>query len=117
MKTGAVMYEVNRLAAAKVKRVARKSPALQINTANAQAMSTCLRCQSTSRTRISLVGHLRTQCNNNPTTSSSDTPASDPTTTITPTTYNHFIDAPPPTITDTILPPTANAPITATNTT
>ncbi|VDM02905.1 unnamed protein product, partial [Schistocephalus solidus] len=35
----------------------------------------------------------------------------------TPTTDNHFMDAPPPTITDTILPPPLPSPITAINTT
>ncbi|VDL89649.1 unnamed protein product [Schistocephalus solidus] len=33
----------------------------------------------------------------------------------TPTTNNNFIDAPPPTVTNTILPPRTPAPITATN--
>ncbi|VDL93741.1 unnamed protein product [Schistocephalus solidus] len=69
------------------------------------------------RARISLVGHLRTQCNNNPITSNSATPASDPTTTINPTTDNNFLDAPLPMITDTIFPPPPSAPIKATNTT
>ncbi|VDL92180.1 unnamed protein product [Schistocephalus solidus] len=55
--------------------------------------------------------------NNDPTTSTSATPASDPTTTTTPTTYINFIDAPPTTIIDTILPPPSLAPITAMNTT
>ncbi|VDM05040.1 unnamed protein product [Schistocephalus solidus] len=40
----------------------------------------------------------------------------DPTKT-TPNTEKNFLDAPPPTITDTFLPPPALAPITATNTT
>ncbi|VDL95953.1 unnamed protein product [Schistocephalus solidus] len=45
--------------------------------------------------------------------SASATPASDPTTTtITPTTDEHFIDAPPRTMTDTILPPPPPALIT-----
>ncbi|VDM05898.1 unnamed protein product [Schistocephalus solidus] len=51
----------------------------------------------------------------NPTTSTSATPASDPTRTTTPTNENHFIDTPPPTITDTIFPPTPLTPITAKN--
>ncbi|VDL90394.1 unnamed protein product [Schistocephalus solidus] len=76
-------------------------------------------CQrdNTVNARISLVGHLRSPCNNNPTTATSATPASDPTMTTTPTTDNNFIDASPPTITDTILPPPPSALITATNTT
>ncbi|VDL92822.1 unnamed protein product [Schistocephalus solidus] len=45
----------------------------------------------------------------------STAPASDPTTTTTRTSDNNFIDAPQPTITDTILPPMPSAPITANN--
>ncbi|VDL92339.1 unnamed protein product [Schistocephalus solidus] len=68
--------------------------------------------------RIGLVGHIRTQCNNHPITSTSATLAADPTTTTTTlTTDNNFIGAPPPTITDIILPPSSPAPITATNNT
>ncbi|VDL95119.1 unnamed protein product [Schistocephalus solidus] len=58
-----------------------------------------------------------TRYNNNFTASTSATPATDPTTTTTPTTDTHFIDAPPSTITDTILPPPLHALISATNTT
>ncbi|VDL95507.1 unnamed protein product [Schistocephalus solidus] len=43
------------------------------------------------------------------------TPASEPTTTTTPTTDNHLIDAPTPRISDTILHPPPLAPITATS--
>ncbi|VDL89446.1 unnamed protein product [Schistocephalus solidus] len=71
LKTGAAIYEANRIAAAKAKMAARKSQASPINTANAQVLPT----------------------------------------------DNNFIDAPPPTITDTILPPPPLAPITATKTT
>ncbi|VDL85276.1 unnamed protein product [Schistocephalus solidus] len=106
------IYDAKRIAAAKAKRAAHKSQALRINTVIAQALPTCPRCQRTFRARIRLVGHLRTQCNNNPTTLTSTTPASDPTTTTTPTTDNNFIDAPPPTTPDTILP----VPITGRNT-
>ncbi|VDL95557.1 unnamed protein product [Schistocephalus solidus] len=89
MKTGAAIYEANRIAAAKAKRVACNSQVPRIKTVNAQALPTCPRCQRTFH----------------------------PTTTmITPTTDNNFIKAPPPTITDTILP-LLPAPITATNTT
>ncbi|VDL96343.1 unnamed protein product [Schistocephalus solidus] len=49
------------------KRVARKSPAPRTNTANAQAIPTCPHCQRAFHARIGLVGHLRTQCTNNPT--------------------------------------------------
>ncbi|VDM01550.1 unnamed protein product [Schistocephalus solidus] len=97
------------------KRAARRSQALRINTA--QALPTCPRCQRLLRARIGLIGHLRTQCNNNPTTSTSATPASDPTMTTTPTTASHFADAPPPRITNAILSPPLISSITMTNTT
>ncbi|VDL98988.1 unnamed protein product, partial [Schistocephalus solidus] len=75
------IYEANRIDAAKAKRAARKSPAPRTNTANAQALPTCPRCQRIFRTRIGLVGHLRTQCTYNPTipisTSNSANPPSD----------------------------------------
>ncbi|VDL93500.1 unnamed protein product [Schistocephalus solidus] len=81
VKTGSAIYETNRIAAAKAKRAARKSPAPRTNTANAQALPTCPRCQRIFRARIGLVGHLRTQCTNNPTipttTSNSANPPSD----------------------------------------
>ncbi|VDL88727.1 unnamed protein product [Schistocephalus solidus] len=65
----------------------------RINTVNARALPTCPRCQRTFRARIGLVGHLYTQCNNNPTKLISTTPASDATmTTTTATTDTHFID-------------------------
>ncbi|VDM01279.1 unnamed protein product [Schistocephalus solidus] len=102
-KTGAAIYEAIRIAAAKAKRASRKSQAPLINTANAQALPTCPRSQRIFRARIGRVGHLRTQCNKNPTTSTSNTPATDPMTTTTPNTGNNFINAPPPTITDAIL--------------
>ncbi|VDL99688.1 unnamed protein product [Schistocephalus solidus] len=66
-KTGAAIYEVKRIAAAKTKRAARKSPAPRTNIANAQALPICPRCHRTFRARIGLVGHPRTQCINNPT--------------------------------------------------
>ncbi|VDL98625.1 unnamed protein product [Schistocephalus solidus] len=47
VKTGAAIYEANRITTAKAKRAARKSPAPQINTANAQALPMCPRCQRT----------------------------------------------------------------------
>ncbi|VDL93733.1 unnamed protein product [Schistocephalus solidus] len=61
VKTGAAIYEANRITATKTKRVARKSPAPRHKTANAQALPTCPRCQCTFRARIGLVGHLRMQ--------------------------------------------------------
>ncbi|VDM06370.1 unnamed protein product [Schistocephalus solidus] len=49
VKTGAAIYEANKIAAAKTKRAARKSPTHRTNTANAQALPTCPRCQRTFR--------------------------------------------------------------------
>ncbi|VDL94268.1 unnamed protein product [Schistocephalus solidus] len=43
------------------------SPAPRTNTANAQALPTCPRCQRTFHARIGLIGPLRKQCTNNPT--------------------------------------------------
>ncbi|VDL96401.1 unnamed protein product [Schistocephalus solidus] len=70
VKTGAAIYEANRITAAKAKRAARKLP-----TVDAQALPTCPRCQRILRTRIGLVGHLRTQCTSN--TSNCANPPSD----------------------------------------
>ncbi|VDM05836.1 unnamed protein product [Schistocephalus solidus] len=78
VKAGAAMYEANRITAAKAKRAERKSPAPQINTANAQALLTCPRSQPTFRAQIGLVRHLRTQCNNNPTIPSSTPNSANP---------------------------------------
>ncbi|VDL98162.1 unnamed protein product [Schistocephalus solidus] len=80
----------------------------------------CQRTQSANvhSARIGLIGHLQTRWNNNPTTSNSATPTSIPTTTTTtPTTNDLSVDAPLPSITDTIHPPPPSAPITATKTT
>ncbi|BHF84933.1 hypothetical protein SprV_1002808700 [Sparganum proliferum] len=62
VKTGAAIYEANRIAAAKVKRKARKSQAQPVRNADAQPLPTCPRCQRTFRDRIGLVGHLRINC-------------------------------------------------------
>ncbi|VDL90036.1 unnamed protein product [Schistocephalus solidus] len=66
-ETGAAIDEANRIATAKAKRAARKSPAPRNNAADAQALQRISRCQRSFRTRISLVGHLRAQCTTNPT--------------------------------------------------
>ncbi|VDL88853.1 unnamed protein product [Schistocephalus solidus] len=55
VNTGAAIYEANRIADAKAKKAARKSPASRTHTANVQALPTCPRCQRTFRARISLV--------------------------------------------------------------
>ncbi|VDL81425.1 unnamed protein product [Schistocephalus solidus] len=108
--------DTNRFTAAKAKRATHNSQAPRINTANAQALPTCPRCQRTFHARIHLVGYLRIKCNQNPTTSTSATSASDLTTTTIATTNNHSLDAPSPTIPDTFPPPPL-PPTTATNTT
>ncbi|VDL97638.1 unnamed protein product [Schistocephalus solidus] len=81
VKTGSAIYEANRIATAKAKIAKRKSPAPETNIVDAQALPTCLRRQRIFRARISLVGHLWTQCTNNPTiptfTSKPANPSSD----------------------------------------
>ncbi|BHF61466.1 hypothetical protein SprV_0100444000 [Sparganum proliferum] len=62
VKTGAAIYEANRIAAAKVKREARKSQLRPVRNADAQPLPTCPRCHRTFRARIGLVGHLRIKC-------------------------------------------------------
>nr|VZI50144.1 unnamed protein product [Spirometra erinaceieuropaei] len=62
VKTGAAIYEANRIAAAKAKRESRKSQLRPVRNAAAQPPPTCPRCQRTFRARIGLVGHLRTNC-------------------------------------------------------
>nr|VZI39729.1 unnamed protein product [Spirometra erinaceieuropaei] len=59
VKTGAAIYEANRIAAAKAKREARKSQLRPVRNADAQPLPTCPRCQRTFRARFGLVGHLR----------------------------------------------------------
>nr|VZI45644.1 unnamed protein product [Spirometra erinaceieuropaei] len=62
VKTGAAIYEANRIAAAKAKREARKSQLRPVRNATAQPLPTCPRCQRTFRALIGLVGHLRIHC-------------------------------------------------------
>nr|VZI26697.1 unnamed protein product [Spirometra erinaceieuropaei] len=62
VKTGAVIHEANRIAAAKAKREARKSQLRPVSNAAAQLLSTCPRCKRTFRAQIGLVGHLRINC-------------------------------------------------------
>nr|VZI52121.1 unnamed protein product [Spirometra erinaceieuropaei] len=62
VKTGAAIYEANRIAAAKAKREARKSQLRPVRNAAAQPLPTCPRCQRTFGGRIGLVGHLRINC-------------------------------------------------------
>nr|VZI16279.1 unnamed protein product [Spirometra erinaceieuropaei] len=62
VKTGAAIYEANRIATAKAKREARKSQLRPVRNAAAQPLPACPQCQRTFRARIGLVGHLRTNC-------------------------------------------------------
>nr|VZI42958.1 unnamed protein product [Spirometra erinaceieuropaei] len=62
VKTGAAIYETNRIAAAKAKREARESQSRPVRNSAAQPLPTCPRCQRTFRARIGLVGHLRINC-------------------------------------------------------
>nr|VZI21031.1 unnamed protein product [Spirometra erinaceieuropaei] len=62
VKTGAAIYEANRIAAAKTKREARKSQLRPVRNAAAQPLPTFPRCQRTFQARIGLVGHLRINC-------------------------------------------------------
>nr|VZI33301.1 unnamed protein product [Spirometra erinaceieuropaei] len=62
VKTGAAIYEANRIAAAKAKREARKSQCRPVSNAAAQPLPTCPRCQRTVRALIGLVAHLRINC-------------------------------------------------------
>nr|VZI35215.1 unnamed protein product [Spirometra erinaceieuropaei] len=62
VKTGTAIYEANRIAAAKMKREARKSQLRRVRNAAAQPLPTCPRCQRTFRARIGVVGHLRIKC-------------------------------------------------------
>nr|VZI05706.1 unnamed protein product [Spirometra erinaceieuropaei] len=63
VKTGAAIYEANRITAANTKREARKSQLRPVSNAAAQPLPTCPRCQQTFWARIGLVGHLRINCN------------------------------------------------------
>ncbi|BHF69440.1 hypothetical protein SprV_0301248400 [Sparganum proliferum] len=62
VKTGAAIYEANRITAAKVKREARKSQLRPLRNADTLPLPTCPRCQRTFRARIGFIGHLRINC-------------------------------------------------------
>ncbi|BHF85085.1 hypothetical protein SprV_1002824300 [Sparganum proliferum] len=62
VKTGAAIYEANRIAVVEVKREFPKSQVRPVRNADAQPLLTRPRCQRTFRARIGLVGHLRTNC-------------------------------------------------------
>nr|VZI28169.1 unnamed protein product [Spirometra erinaceieuropaei] len=104
--TGVFVYEDNLTAAAKAKRATRKSRAPPIHNSISSNM---LSLPTHSPRADRPVGHLRTQCNNNPTTppaacssTSIFTPASAPTAftpATTPTTRDPTPDDPPPSTT------------------
>nr|VZI18049.1 unnamed protein product [Spirometra erinaceieuropaei] len=62
VKTGAAIYEANRIAAAKVKREARKSQLRPTSNAEAQTLPTCPQCQRKFQARIGFIGHLWINC-------------------------------------------------------
>ncbi|BHF60353.1 hypothetical protein SprV_0100331700 [Sparganum proliferum] len=62
VKTGAAIFEANRIAAAKANREARIAQLRPPRNANAQPLPTCPRCQRTFRAPNGLVEHFRTNC-------------------------------------------------------
>ncbi|BHF78869.1 hypothetical protein SprV_0602198600 [Sparganum proliferum] len=63
VKTGAAIFEDNRIAAAKAERETRKSQLPPpLHNVNTQTPPRCPRCQQTFRAPIGLVRHLRTSC-------------------------------------------------------
>nr|VZI31611.1 unnamed protein product [Spirometra erinaceieuropaei] len=95
VKTGAAIYEANRIAAAKVKREACKSQLRPVSNAAAQPLPTCPRCQRTFRARIGRVGHLRINCASRTAPTIVPTPASS-TSSPPPTNPDHSSDPPLP---------------------
>nr|VZI36759.1 unnamed protein product [Spirometra erinaceieuropaei] len=113
--TGTAIYVVNRIAAARAKREARKSQLPPTLDPNAQPSPTCPRCQRTFRETIGLTEHLRTECAVNSAASTSFpslTPAVNPAPTVV-----HTVAAPPPLSTDTTRPAPTAASIAGTTTT
>nr|VZI45777.1 unnamed protein product [Spirometra erinaceieuropaei] len=94
VKTGAAIYEANRIAAAKAKREARKSQLRPVCNAAAQPLPTCPRCQRTFRARIGLVGHFRINCA--PRTAQTIVPPPAPSSSSPPSTSSDYSIAPPP---------------------
>ncbi|BHF74894.1 hypothetical protein SprV_0501798200 [Sparganum proliferum] len=62
VKTGATIYEANRITTAKAICGACKYRLQPFLNANAQPPPTCPRCQRTFRTPLGLIGHFRTNC-------------------------------------------------------
>ncbi|BHF69606.1 hypothetical protein SprV_0301265200 [Sparganum proliferum] len=97
VETGAVIYEANQIAAAKVRRAARKSQAYPIRNTAAQSHQTCPRGHRTFRARIGLIIHLRTQCTHRPRTAilaSTTAPASPSTSTTSASTLTNAVSNP-----------------------
>ncbi|BHF68718.1 hypothetical protein SprV_0301175700 [Sparganum proliferum] len=118
VKAKAAIYEANRMAATKAKRAARKSRAHPTHNINTELLPTCPRCQQTFHARIGLVGHLRTQCNNNlatpPAAATNTFTTFKKATIITPIIGDHAPDAPPASTTATSIISTPNPATTAT---
>ncbi|BHF72906.1 hypothetical protein SprV_0401597700 [Sparganum proliferum] len=106
VKTGAAMYEANRIAAAKVKREARKSQIRPVRKADAQPLPTCPRCQRTFRARIGLVGHLRINCTSQAAPTAVPPPASS-SSSLPPTNSDNSSEPPLPSSSSSIAPTTA----------
>nr|VZI00504.1 unnamed protein product [Spirometra erinaceieuropaei] len=94
VKTGAAVYEANRIAASKTKREDRKSHIRPVRNAAAQPLPTCPRCQRTFRARIRLVGHLRINCV--PRTAPTIVPPPAHSSSSPPSTTSDYSTAPPP---------------------
>ncbi|VDL95335.1 unnamed protein product [Schistocephalus solidus] len=58
--------------------VCASTPVPRTNNTDAQALLTCTRCQRIFRALLALVGHLRTQCTNNPTIPTSASNSANP---------------------------------------
>ncbi|BHF68444.1 hypothetical protein SprV_0301147800 [Sparganum proliferum] len=118
VKIGAAIHEACWIVAAEAKRDVHRSQMTRLHNANSQLLPTCPQCQRTFA-RIGLVGHLRVQCTNKPTTPTSPTTLAStvnpaPTTSVT---DDNTAAAPPPSITDIILPAATPALTSSANTT
>ncbi|BHF61316.1 hypothetical protein SprV_0100429000 [Sparganum proliferum] len=94
VKTGALIYEANRITSTKVKLEARKSHLRPPRNANAQHLPTCPWCLRTFRVRTGLVGHLRINCATRTTPTVLPPPKSSSSST--PPTYSNRSPEPPP---------------------
>ncbi|BHF61767.1 hypothetical protein SprV_0100474300 [Sparganum proliferum] len=115
VNTDATTHEENRIAVAEANGAARKPQVSSIRTIAAQPHPKCSRCQRTSRDRIGLIGHLRTQYTNCPKTAPAPTSTS---TTAAPTLTNVALTSRAAPL-STIITPAKSATVTAaaTNTT